>query len=98
MLTTPPYGLLSRFAEAVQAQGVPYSPSADVEGVTEASLTSAVPAFMEKKGVWTRKCSQSHRAEASNVGRGRNFTWGGQAGLGHPPWGSICELREAGAR
>ena len=21
-----------------------------------------------------------------NVGRGWNFMWGGQAGLGHPPW------------
>ena len=24
--------------------------------------------------------------EASNLGRGWNFTWDGQAGLGHPPW------------
>ena len=24
-------------------------------------------------------------AKASKLGRGRNFTWDGQAGLGHPP-------------
>ena len=36
--------------------------------------------------------------KASNVGRGWNFTWDGQAGLGHPPWeggGSPRMLRSA---
>ena len=34
-----------------------------------------------------RKMRPPRTAKASNPGRGRNFTWDGQAGLGHPPWG-----------
>ena len=33
------------------------------------------------------KKSPPRTAKASNLGRGRNFTRDGQAGLGHPPWG-----------
>ena len=40
----------------------------------------------DKKEVFDEKCSPPRTAKASNLGRGWNFTWDGQAGLGHPPW------------
>ena len=34
----------------------------------------------------TKKCLLPRTAKASNLARGWNVTWDGQAGLGHPPW------------
>ena len=52
-------------------------------GFLFSSILAYQPADQEKKSGLDKKCSLPHTAEASNVGPGRKFTWGGQGGL---PW------------
>ena len=49
----------------------------------------------DKKEVFDEKCSPPRTAKASNLGRGWNFTWDGQAGLGHPHGGGGGGGRQA---